>query len=238
MFFNQGMPGFFQINDPLCIKTGFCGVLRFGQKGTGKDKVQLSQDFLIILDQLQVFCRSLAEAGKNLFDFRLLLYFHFPKVVVQLYHSHRFHKNRRTGRGLIVDHTGNLASVLGFYGNTVPAVPHGDHPVLEVGPGTSTDIGSQLAVDLFINVLHIPADLTESRTGIICDFLRRQDTAADLCGQRSERFQNFKHGVQRVCMHILCIPPGIGLCPAGIFQKTGNIQKLSGSQCSTDLQSF
>ena len=45
MLFDQGVPGFFQVNDTICIKTGFCSVLRLGQKGPGKDKVQLSQDF-------------------------------------------------------------------------------------------------------------------------------------------------------------------------------------------------
>ena len=238
MFFDQRVPGFFQVNDTICVKLGLCGVLRFCQKSTGKDKVQLSQDLLIILDQFQAFSGSLAETGKDFFNLSLFLDFHFPKIVIQFYYGHGFYKNRRTGGGLVVDHTGNLASVFGFYGNTVPAVPHGDHSVLKIGPGTSADIRGQLAVDLFINVLHVPADLAEPRTGVICDFLRRQDAAADLRRQKSERFQNFKHGIQRICISLICIPPGIGFCPSRIFQKTGNVQKFSCSQGSSDLQSF
>ena len=40
MFFNQWMARLFHINDSITVETGFCGILRFGQKRSCKNEIQ------------------------------------------------------------------------------------------------------------------------------------------------------------------------------------------------------
>ena len=45
MFFNKRVASLFDVNNALCVEKGFCCILGFRQKGSGKDKIQLCQDF-------------------------------------------------------------------------------------------------------------------------------------------------------------------------------------------------
>ena len=95
-----------------------------------------------------------------------------------------------------MDHAGYLAFVLGFYRDTVAAVTHGDDGILKIIPGASCNQRRKLGVDPVVGGFDAAADLTKGAAGIVTDLILGKDTAADLCAQRSERFQCRKHSVK------------------------------------------
>ena len=112
------------------IEDGAGGLHISGEHGPGEDKIQSHHQAVIVGQQFQVSGGGLAEGGQHLFYFLLFFDLQLPVFVIQLDYSHGLHKERGTGGALVVDHTGHLVAVLGFYGKTVPPVPHGDHRVL------------------------------------------------------------------------------------------------------------
>ena len=92
-----------------------------------------------------------------------------------------------------MDHSRNLSLILCLYRNTISAITHGDHCILQIVSCTSVDQGSKLGVDPVIGDLHAAAYLQKTGTGTVADLVLGQDTTADLCRKRSKRGKLFKH---------------------------------------------
>ena len=84
-------------------------------------------------------------------------------------------------------HTGNIALMFRFDRDTITIVTHCDHSVLKVGAVTAIDHIGELAVYLFIGELDTAPDMLERRTGVIGNFLLRNDTAVNLILKRGKR---------------------------------------------------
>ena len=82
-----------------------------------------------------------------------------------------------------MNHAGNLVLVLGFDGQAVAAVAHGNHRILQIG-AVGIQNGVQLGVDLVRGQLHGPAHVGEPGAGVVRHLVLAEDTALDLLIQR------------------------------------------------------
>ena len=56
-----------------------------------------------------------------------------------------------------MNHTGNLAFIFGFYGNTIAVITHGDHCILQVAAVSAVDHAGQLRMDPIAGQSHLPS---------------------------------------------------------------------------------
>ena len=125
-----------------------------------------------------------------------------------------------------MDHAADLVPVLCLHRDAVTVAPHGDDGILQIRAHRAVDQAVQRGVDLFIDAVHAAPDPFQSGTGVVADLLLAENTAVDLIGQRGQRFQLFKIGVQTVRRFLLGVVPPIGFRPPGVLQKLTDPQQL------------
>ncbi len=232
------MPAVFDVNAPFLIENGHGGIHILCKHGSGKDKIQTDQQFVIFCDQLHIFCRSLAEGGQYLLNLPLLPDLQLFVFVVQTDDSHGLDEEGGAGGTLVMDHARHLIAVFRLHRQAVPAVPHGDDCILQPGAGGAVDHGVQSAVDPVVHLPHGAPDLPECAAGIVCHGVFRQNTASDLMGECGDRLQKAEKFVQRVPGTLVFLPRAVlPDFPCG-FQKRHDLQKLAHAQHTADLQPF
>ena len=186
MFLNQGMAGFAQTDPSFCIKDRLSSILLHGQSSPGKNKIQFPHDFKIRQDLLKMLGGLIGQTGQNGLDLCLLFQFQLPELIVQFDYGRGFYKQCGTGGGLVMDHAGHLTFILCFDRDTVTAVSHGDHGILQIRAESGIDQTVQAAVYLFIGQLHLAANILKRRGCVITDLFFRKDAAVDLGRQKCQ----------------------------------------------------
>ena len=118
-----------------------------------------------------------------------------------------------------MDHTGNLTSVFRLYRQTISAISHGDHRILQIRTGRSVYHGVQGIMHFVIHLAHGSANLQKCRAGIISHLIVSQNAAADLRSQGRNRIQKFKGFIQRITAGIISLPLSILSDLSGSFQQ-------------------
>ena len=137
-----------------------------------------------------------------------------------------------------MDHAGNLSFVFCLDWNTVAAVSHGDHRILQVIAGAAVYQGGKLCVNAVVGNFYAAAHMHQSAAGVIADLILGKDAAADLRGERSQRLQALEHAVKGILSGISALVAGICFDTVGIFKKSGNGKQLGNSQRASDLQAL
>ena len=137
-----------------------------------------------------------------------------------------------------MNHAGNLASVFSLYRKTVSSVTHGDHRILQIRPGRTIYHGVQGVMHLVIHLTHGTADLQKRCAGVICHLIIGKNTAADLRSQCRNRIQKLKGFIQRIPTGVVGFPLSILADLTGSLQKGHDLQELSHSQNTADLQTL
>ena len=78
-----------------------------------------------------------------------------------------------------MNHAGNLPAVLCLDRNTVTAIAHSNHRILEIGAHRAIHHRSELGMYLVVGMAHRAAELKQRRAGVVAQFIFRDDTAAD-----------------------------------------------------------
>ena len=186
MLFNQRMAGFAKTYPSFRIKNRFCGILFHGQSCPGKDKVQFPHDSQIGQNFFKMLCCLVGKAGQDSLDLRLFFKLQLPQFIVHFNHGRGFYKQCGSGGGLVMDHAGHLTFILCFDRDTVTAVSHGDHGILQISAESGIDQTVQAAVYLFIGQLHLAANILKRRGCVITDLFFRKDAAVDLGRQKCQ----------------------------------------------------
>ena len=137
-----------------------------------------------------------------------------------------------------MDHAGNLTAVFCLDGDTVTVASHGNNSVLQITAQRTIYQTGQSRVYPVINLIDGAADVLQRAAGIVVYLLLAQDTAADLCGDQSQRLQLFKINIQTVILVVSIFMTSIGLDAGSGLQKLADAKKLSGTQCTANLQAF
>ena len=83
-----------------------------------------------------------------------------------------------------------------------------------------------------------PPDLFQRRAGVIADLIFRDNTSADLCGERCQRFQGIEKNIQGIPGGIGIFMTAVGFDPGGVFQKTGYLEQFRDIQGTSDFQAL
>ncbi len=225
----------------LCIKDGPGRILFHGQRGPGKNEIQLCHIPGVIPQLCEVLSRRCRQLCQHLFDFLLFLDEELPEGIIEFHDRCRLDEKGRACLGLIVHQARHLRLILCLYRQAVAIVPHGDHIVLEIGGAAAVYHLCQLGMNPFIGLQDAAAHLFEGRAGIICHFLLGENAPADLGRKLGQRRQAVKEIEKGILLLFCVLHTGLVISPVGpnsghIFQKRGNVQQLRGRQGGADGQ--
>ena len=137
-------------------------------------------------------------------------------------------------------HTRDPGLILRLYGETVAAVPLGDHRIRQVIP-VAVQKPRHAAVDLVRRLLHAPSHPGKSRRGIVRHLLFGNNAAPDLVVHRSQGLQKGKilrQTVPALLFLLASLAAVVGLRPGGHRQNGADCQKLRNGEGGSDLQTL
>ena len=208
----QRMSAFMDIDIPLCIKYRLCTIHGHGQSRFRKDKIQLCQKFQIAFDGNGICRHQIRQHQQDLFNFFFFLCLQLLDLIVQLNNAQRFHEQRGTRIGLIVDHAGEGTSVFRLNGHAVSVISNGNDKVLQhISVGRGIDDTVQMVFHAVIGNFNLLTHTAEPCAGIVGNFRFGKDTAADFIFQFIQRNDQIEIFIQTRVYLILIFFSGIVL---------------------------
>ena len=134
VFVDQRMTRTSKDDPPLRVKNRRGRVHIHRELRPRENKIEFDQIIHIPLDLFAVDRGFLRELRENFLDLACLFDLQRADVIVQTHDRHRLDENRRAGRGLIMDHAGDLRAVLGLDRKAVSPVADCNHCVLKIIP--------------------------------------------------------------------------------------------------------